>query len=191
VLIRQGERHQLLVVHEDRVSDRIADVRDAVAALTATAFGATEPALSPKLASGLATWVDEQRARELVRPATDAPSPAHVDTLRALQDVLLRTQRAERSQLSARVERCRALVMSARGIGAEIAMSRLLRDGFDLDALDSLLTSGTTASSSGEDLPWVLAVLGSGTQGAFIAESMHQGPLQSSTHRAVPAAMQG
>jgi superfamily II DNA or RNA helicase len=191
VLIRQGERHQLLVVHEDRVSDRIADVRDAVAALTATAFGATEPALSPKLASGLAIWLDEQRARELVRPATDAPSPAHVDTLRALQDILLRTQRAERSQLSARVERCRALVMSARGIGAEIAMSRLLRDGFDLDALDSLLTSGTTASSSGEDLPWVLAVLGSGTQGAFIAESMHQGPLQSSTHRAVPAAMQG
>lgn len=184
-LMQKGEAYRLLAVCEGGTSDRIADVSDAVALLEGGVvdFDGEEP--SHLIADHLESWIDVQRARDMVRPAIDAPSPAHVGVLRALLYVIRDTPRADRGLVSRRIEHCRSLVSAARGIGVELAMDQLLRDGFRIDALEHLLASRPTPMPS-NDVPWRLvavleSVAGQAGVRAFIAESPHPGPPRSST----------
>jgi hypothetical protein len=92
-------------------------------------------------------WLDEQRGRELARPVSDAASEAHGSLLRKLQEILARAPRTERTALAARIERCRQLVMSARGIGAEMAMGRIAGGTLDIQSLERLLASRAGGTS--------------------------------------------
>jgi hypothetical protein len=49
----------------------------------------------------------------------------------------------ERASLAHRIDRCRRLVISARGIGAELALARIMdsQAPIDLDAVEALLES--------------------------------------------------
>ncbi len=101
------------------------------------------------MASFLATvraWIEHQRARALAGPAVESPSVAHAAVLRRLQALAARTGRAERAVIIERIERCRRLVLAARGIGAENAMAGFITrsataGSLDLAALEFLLAS--------------------------------------------------
>ena len=148
-LIAQGAKHRLVAVIDNAVSDRPSDVLRAVPVLSATGRNSfhesTRQAVEPAAALTLAKWIDEERGREIATPATDTPSPAHVAALRALQERLTIAPRAERTALARRVDHCRRLVITARGIGAERALARLFgkAEPLDLDALERLLASRT------------------------------------------------
>ena len=121
--------------------------------------------------AAIGTWLEEQRSKAIAQPATDSPSDAHVGILRALQSVIASSTRSERVALVRRVERCRQLVLSARGIGAELALGRFLKRGtpIDLDRLEELLASRTTqAVSTGEIRLVSLVSLSGGYVRAFI-----------------------
>jgi superfamily II DNA or RNA helicase len=104
-------------------------------------------------------WIEEQRGRDLARLATDSPSPAHATLLRMLQQRLESAARTERTVLGPQVERCRQLVLVARGIGAERFISRLSEPELDLDAIEKLLRSRMPAESTVRSAPQLLAVL--------------------------------
>jgi hypothetical protein len=57
--------------------------------------------------------------------------------------MLPRATRSDRNALAKRIERCRQRVTSARGIGAELALARVLSAGtrLDLDALERIFES--------------------------------------------------
>jgi hypothetical protein len=97
----------------------------------------------------------------MAKPATDSPSPAHVAVLRALQESLTSATRAERAALVKRIDRCRQLVIAARGIGAELALARLMSNAepLDLDALARLLTSRTLPDAVTRGRPFLQALL--------------------------------
>jgi len=111
--------------------------------------------------AAIAKWLDEERGRAMAKPATDTPSPAHVAVLRALQECLTSTPRAERAALVKRVDHCRQLVIDARGIGAELAMARLVGGAqpLNLGALEQLLTSRTPPHAAARDTTALRAVL--------------------------------
>jgi hypothetical protein len=192
-LLRKGIEHKLLAIGAG-VSDRTADVSSAVESLGGPAC-AGGSGVSPHSIALLNAWIAQRRARDLVRPALDAPSMAHVGVLQALQEMIRSAPRAERTRLSERVETCRALVTGARGVGAELALQRLLRHGLQLDALEELLRSRRTVVSPSEESWRVLAVIESGADQrgiiAVIDESMHPGRRQSSTDHREPAAARG
>ena len=155
-LVRRGDRCRLLALRDGQVSDRTADVADAVVSLS----GGTCVGIGVSLASlgAIDEWIDAQRAAEMVRWSIEASSVAHIGVLRALQDLVRGTGRAERSVVSEKVEQCRALVMSARGIGAELAFQQILREDFSLDALEQLLHARTTRRTGSEE-EWCVAAL--------------------------------
>ena len=156
-LVRRGDRCRLLALRDGKVSDRTADVVDAVASLS----GGTCHRNGVSLAAlgAIDEWIDAQRAAEMVRWSTEAASAAHIGVLRALQDLVRGSGRAERSGAAERVEHCRDLLMSARGIGAELALQQLLREGFSLDTLERLLRSRTTVQTGSEEVWRVVALL--------------------------------
>ena len=79
----------------------------------------------------------------MAQAATATPSAAHRAVLRALQDILAKATRSDRVLLAQRIDNLRTLVISARGIGAEQALARLLdsRTTLALDELELLLNS--------------------------------------------------
>ena len=113
----------------------------------------------PGVVAPIVRWLEEQRGRELARLATDSPSPAHATLLRMLQELLRRSTRTERAFTAPQIERCRQLVLLARGIGAERAISRLSQFELDLDAIEKLLGSRTRAHSTLRSPPQIVAVL--------------------------------
>jgi hypothetical protein len=97
----------------------------------------------------------------MAKPATDTPSPAHVAVLRALQECLTSAPRAERAALVKRVDGCRQLVIAARGIGAELALARLMGNAepLGLDALEQLLTERPSPNAATRGRPVLQALL--------------------------------
>jgi hypothetical protein len=95
-------------------------------------------------------WLEDDRGRVIVRPVTDSPSRAHVTVLKALQQRLADISRLQRLGITKRVEACRNLVLSARGIGAELALAEFARQGvsLDLDALEKLLSTRVEPAGS-------------------------------------------
>jgi len=147
-LVTDGRRYRLVAVIHDDVSARPSDLLRAVQVLSVTGRDTSDvwPRQSvDAVIAAIAKWLDEERGREMTKPATDTPSPAHVAVLRALQECLTRAPRAERAALMKRVDHCRQLVIDARGIGAELALARLVSgaEPLTLDALEQLLTSRT------------------------------------------------
>ncbi len=164
-LVRVAMRCRLLAVTIDGVSERPGDILAVVRTLsTRQQFVDRNPHDAVVPASRLVeTWLDEQRGRDLAKPATEAPSAVHRVVLRALQDMLARSIRSERVMLSQRIENCRRLVTSARSIGAELALSRLLDSttAFALDDLE-LLLQPRTPHKAPEDQTRLIALLGCG-----------------------------
>lgn len=193
VLMRRGDVCKLLAIGP-KVSDRMADIGAAIAALGGPA--AVERAVvSERLLERVDAWTEEQRAHDLVRPALDAPSSAHIGVLQELQKLVQSTHRAERTRVAERVEACRALVVSARGVGAELAMQRLLHDGVELDALEELLHR-RRAVTNASDASWrvVAAIESDANQPGVIAVidgSMHPDLRRSSTDRPGHVAARG
>jgi hypothetical protein len=156
-----GDTMRLLGVVGSRVTERPCELLDAVQALSRgeAAIGIDLVAPFERIVRG---WMDQQRGRELARTATNAPSPAHTETLRRLQVMLQNAPRAERISAGARVERCRELVASAIGAGAEAALQKLLDDSNEvsLDALERLLEPRVSVKI-GHDSARVIAILAS------------------------------
>jgi hypothetical protein len=194
-LMQQGGHTRLLAIREGGATDRVADVSDAIASLTGVSSCSNVAECSPVVVGHIDAWIDAQRGREMVRLATDTPSPAHVGILRALDHLMLDTTRADRPVVARRVESCRSLVTAARGVGAELAMQQLLRDGFCIDALVRLLESRPAPTPTNAGAWRVVAVLESvpGQAGirAFTIGSPHPGLPQSSIPRPAPAAGPG
>lgn len=149
-LLGRGASHRLLAIQDDAVSDRLADVLRTVRVLSSRFEPEVhEPHDVPltdavfTAANAVERWLNEERGREIARPATDSPSTAHTGILRALQEMLLGATRSDRIALAKRIERCRQRVTSARGIGAELALARVLSAGtpLDLDALERIFES--------------------------------------------------
>ena len=140
-LASSGVASKLVVFNGDAASERPSDILTAVQWLSAWPPRAT--CRAERIPGGLLHWLDEERGRTLARLVSGAPSAAHVATLRALEQALSQATRPERAALSLRVARCRQLVMSARGVGAERALARFLAISSppDLDALEQLLAS--------------------------------------------------
>ena len=165
-LLSESGRSRLIAVNEQGVSENTADVLQVVKRFSRRA--ADRYAASDTLSCGVGVfldsidkWLDEQRATELARPATDAPSAAHAAILHALQDILANATRATRPALTVRVERCRQLVIAARGIGAEFALARMIEPNsrLDLDALEQLLESRAVLDAKREATPILSALL--------------------------------
>jgi hypothetical protein len=149
-LVVRGATHRLLSIIDDDVSDRTSDLLLAVRALSSRfkptiheSLDAQPPGTLRAAASAVERWLDEERGRDIARLATDSPSTAHAVVLRALQAALARATRSDRVALAKRIERCRQLVTSARGIGAELALVLLVSANtpLDLDALERILAS--------------------------------------------------
>jgi superfamily II DNA or RNA helicase len=165
-LVAKGTNHRLVAVTDNDVSARPSDVLRAVQVLSAGGDNGVRPDF-PALQSvdaataAIAKWLDEERGREMARPATDTPSPAHVAILRALQECLTSAPRAERAALVRRVDDCRQLVIDARGIGAEFAMARLVGGAqpLNLGALEQLLTSRALSHAAARGTTVLRAVL--------------------------------
>ena len=143
-LVGDGTKHRLVAVRSSRVSERPSDVLHAVRILSHAPGFESRPGPDAAVATrAIAIWLDEKRGREIAKPATNSPSPAHVAVLRALQDMLTSTIRAERTTIATRINRCRQLVIAARGIGAELALAGLIdsSEPLDLETLEPLLES--------------------------------------------------
>ncbi|HEX9564428.1 MAG TPA: SNF2-related protein [Gemmatimonadaceae bacterium] len=173
-LVRQASRFALVRITEHGVTDRAYEVLPIVRLVdrlahaasddsgTATAREAAQRAAEPLVALAierLRSWMGAQRASELVAPATDVPSAAHAGVLRFLDGVVAGTPRARFASVIPLVERCRGLVLAARGVGAEWVLERWLihtRDSSDLppveavEALTAMLSSrGVSPASRG------------------------------------------
>jgi superfamily II DNA or RNA helicase len=116
----------------------------------------------PGVVAPIVRWLEEQRGRELARLATDSPSPAHATLLRMLHELLQRSTRTERAVIAPQVERCRQLVLEARGIGAERAISRLSQSELEFGAIERLLVSRAPGHSTLRSPPQIVAVLALG-----------------------------
>ena len=163
-LVTDGTKHRLVAVTDECVSERLTAVLHAVQVLSVTssdAFPGSPRRVADAAAGAIATWLDQERAREMAKPATDTPSPAHVAVLRALQESLTSAPRAERAALVKRINRCRQLVIAARGIGAELALARLVdnTEALGLDALEQLLTERTSPDAAARGRPFLQALL--------------------------------
>lgn len=161
-MLSESGRSRLIAVNEQGVSENTADVLQVVKVLSR---GVAE---RDALTGGLAVfldyinkWLDEQRASDLAKPATDAPSSAHAAVLRALQDILGNATRVARPALTVRVERCRQLVIAAKGIGAEFALGWMIEpdSGLDLDALEQLLESRVVLDAQRDATPTLSALV--------------------------------
>jgi hypothetical protein len=110
----------------------------------------------------LSEWLDGERGREMARPALEAPSAIQAAVIRLLQETLSRATRAERVSLTGQVDRCRRLVIAARGIGAELALSRLVATASrpDIDALERLLVSRVSVEETVPRAWHLVALLG-------------------------------
>jgi hypothetical protein len=144
-LVALDGKHHLVAANDHGVSESPAQVLHAVRALsgaypTHASSGGEERWFVAATAS-IRKWLDEQLGRELARLAADAPSAAHITLLTRLQEILARATRTERPVLAARIERCRQLVLGARGIGAEMAMGRVAGGVLDIQSLERLLAS--------------------------------------------------
>jgi hypothetical protein len=147
-LVVAGSRRRLLAVRHGVASAALVDVQHALCALdggegTGTQRSSTAGARG---VTAIARWIEHERARALVAPAVESPSAAQVTMLRELQALAAGAGRAERAAVEERVEHCRTLVLSARGLGAEMAIDGFLaaarsHGAFDLAALETLLTS--------------------------------------------------
>lgn len=163
-LVARGARPLLVAIVGDRASDHPADV---LRALRAVAIGITRDAatVEPGVIAGqlvpLLQWLDEERGRELAQPAVEAHSAAHAGVLRALHERLTVATRSERSTLVPHIDRCRRLVISARGVGAEWALARLAEGArpLDLDRLEDLISS-RRLPDAGRQSAAVVAVIG-------------------------------
>jgi len=205
-LICRGPGPQLLAINDLEVSESPADILRAVRTLSSklepvTHAGVEDPSAGSVAAAAdvVEKWLSEDRGREMVKPATDAPSAAHVAVLRALQEILSSTTRSDRSAVSKRIERCRQLVISARGIGAEMALTRLVdsSDPLGLDALESLLQSRASGPDATQSHTRLVAMLAVGTEAGSVqayvpADSIgdlpHPDRPRSSIRRAAPGA---
>lgn len=165
-LLAESGRPRLVAVNERGVSEAPADVLQVVKDLSREAAEryAPDDALPDCVAvhvDSIVRWLDERRASELARPVTDAPSTVHATLLRALQEIPGNATRAERPALTARIVRCRQLVIAARGIGAEFALARLIEPSsrLDLDALEQLLASRVVRAGKRDAMPTLSALL--------------------------------
>jgi superfamily II DNA or RNA helicase len=68
-------------------------------------------------------WFDAERGSALATPVVDRASPGHVRVLRRLTELLSDVPRHKRTGLSELISRCRGLVTSAQGVGAERVLS--------------------------------------------------------------------
>jgi hypothetical protein len=169
-LVSCGASQRLLAVTPNGVAENPAEVLRAARAITTGVHSETGD-WRVELAA-IEKWLDEQRSRAIAQPATDNPSDAHAGVLRALQSVIAASPRSERVALVRRVERCRQLVLSARGIGAELALGRFLKRGgpIDLDRLEQLLGSRMNRVASPEEFRLVsLLSLSCGYVRGFLA----------------------
>lgn len=165
-LLTASGRQRLVAVNERGVSESAADVLEVIKDFSREAANRYAPgdALPDCVAArvdAVVRWLDERRASELARPATDAPSTVHATVLRALQEIPGHAIRAERPALTARIARCRELVIAARGIGAEFALSRLIEPNsrLDLGALQQLLESRVVIAGNPDEMPTLSALL--------------------------------
>jgi len=149
-LVGDGTNRRLLAFSDDSLSDRPADVLRVVRMCSSRCGPIAQPGPDENVPDALLAvsaavekWLSEERGREIAKPATEASSASHVAVLRALQERLMSSTRLERASLARRIDRCRRLVMSAKGIGAELALARVLdsKASIDLDALEALLES--------------------------------------------------
>lgn len=163
-LVVAGSRRRLLAVRHGVASAALADVQHVLRTLGGDEGVGTPRSSSAdaRVVTAIATWIEHERAHALVAPAVGSPSAAQATILRELQALAAAAGRAERAAVEERVEHCRALVLSARGIGAEMAMDGFLaaartHGAFDLTALESLLTSRRSGVASDES--WRLLAL--------------------------------
>ena len=201
-LVRSRGRPSLVAIHGRAVSDATSAVLQAVEAMDGHGeqpAPAGESTGVPEAIAAVRTWLEEQRGRELARLATEAPSHAHAGILRALQQQLQHATRHERVTLLPEIERCRRLVISARGIGAEIALQRFASLGPEIDiaSLQALLASRAPGEASIDDAELV-AMLWCGPGGTealtiddFSDDLPRPDPPRSSSPRAARAAASG
>ena len=161
-LIANGDDHRLVAVGESGVTESPDAVLPVAEQLQVQNLSEHRPGDWRSAVAPIVRWLDEQRGRDLARVATDSPSPAHATILRTLQESLQRSTRTERAMLGPRLERCRQLVLAARGIGAERALSQLSQSELTLDALEQLLRSRTPAVSTPRSAPRLVAILSLG-----------------------------
>jgi hypothetical protein len=180
-LIGRGTRHRLIALVDGGATERAAEVLRVVDALSvAPRDDESVPEAPPRaMLTMIQRWLDEENGRQLVQPVIDAQSPTQIAVLRALQELLERAGRFERAGLIARIERCRRLVMSARGVGAEHALAALLRESsgtLDLDRLEELLAGRVRPVVAAVDGARLLALLyrgrGDGSCYAWLAPAM-------------------
>jgi hypothetical protein len=92
-----------------------------------------------------------------------------------MQEKLRTSTRTERATLAPRIDQCRQLVLAARGVGAERALSRLGESELDLDALEQLLRSRTSTTSPAQFAPRLVAILSLGPDhsvlGGYVKEA--------------------
>ena len=205
VLLGERERSRLIAVTSGVVSENPADLLRAVQALSLACRSTVDRdedslAWVESIAKSVDEWLSEKRGGEMVGPALNSPSVAHVAVLRALHERLARATRSDRVSLGPRVERCRELVNAAKGIGAELAMQRLLNAGVgaDVDALEQLLGSRTPPATAQKGATSLVALLCAGpdrsnvvgylvSSGSITAGLPHPGPPRSSNPLAAPA----
>ena len=189
-LIRCGVTHRLIAVVDDNVSESICDVYRAARAVGGAGTGLpVSGAQVERIAWRIQQWLDQQRGRDLVRPATDAPSPAHARILNRLGEHLARVPRSERGSLGSRVRRLRELVNAARGAGAELALQEFAdrREPLDLDALEQLLTSrAAPALGDSAEAALLSVVMFDPTAGVTTALSAPESPTTGLPHRGLP-----
>jgi len=125
-LVECGKEFRLLSVTNEGVSDNPSDVLRACRAMSATCHCAETHSFGEELAA-IENWLQEQRSHAIAQLATDNPSAAHTDVLRELQQILVQSSRTERPALVRRIESCRQLVLRSRGMGAELALARVMR----------------------------------------------------------------
>ncbi len=198
-MIDYGSGLRLIAVNGSDVSDRPVDLLRVVQSPPSAAEARASPSPGALIAI-IEQWLEEDRGRLIARPATDSPSRAHVAVLRALQLRLTRASRLERVGIVKRVEVCRDLVLSARGIGAELALARFAGQGIslDLDALEKLLAARVQPVASQPRQARLVALVwhSGGGQLALLQQgstfgSPHPGPPRSSSHRETRGAMRG
>lgn len=168
-LVRTMGRRSLVAIQGSAVSNATSAVLRAVEVMEQGGDQlpvARDSTGAPEAIAAVRSWLEEQRGRALARLATEAPSQVHATVLRALQQRLQRVTRTERVALLPDIERCRRLVISARGIGAEIALRCFASSGsnIDLASLRALLEERAPDESSADDAELV-AILWCGPDG--------------------------
>jgi hypothetical protein len=205
-LVASGGIHRLVAVDDSGVTESPDAVLRAIEALGTQQLHTPVSVNYCDVVAPIVRWIEEQRGRELARLATDSPSPAHATMLRMLQERLRCATRAQRTLVVPQVERCRQLVLAARGIGAERAIARLSQSGLDLNAIENFLQSRMRADSTLRAAPHIVAVLalrsdharpvsacemGNASDETLIDDSLHPGRPRSSTLHAARVATSG